>query len=339
MNKYQECIEKIKTNPKKWLITGVAGFIGSNLLETLLKSNQIVIGLDNFSTGYQSNLDEVKSLVTGRQWGNFSFINGDIRNFNDCKNACNKVDYVLHHAALGSVPRSIKDPISSDDVNSGGFLRILLAAQESSCKKFVFASSSSVYGSHGGLPKKEEFIGSPLSPYAASKQANELYANVFGTVYGVDWIGLRYFNVFGPRQDANGEYSAVIPKWVNGILNGRPISLNGDGSTSRDFCFVDNVVQANILAATSDRSVSKEIINIAVGEKITLHELFNFIFEQVTLRNPQTPECKLSKNDFRPGDILHSLADINKAKTMLGYSPQIKVLEGISSTIDWFLKK
>lgn len=337
MDQFKICIEKLNKNPRNWLITGVAGFIGSNLLETLLRANQKVVGLDNFSTGHQSNLDDVRSLVTEEQWNKFILIKGDIRNIEDCNLACKDINYVLHQAALGSVPRSIEDPLLTNEVNCNGFLKLMQAAKNSSCQKFIFASSSSVYGDHPALPKKEGHIGSPLSPYAVSKRTNELYAQAFGAVYGTDFIGLRYFNVFGPRQDARGQYSAVIPIWINSILNGKNVYLNGDGSTSRDFCYIQNVVEANILAATN-QNIDKEIMNIAVGQKISLKELFNYIKNQIHQKNVNIPTVQFEQREFRSGDVLHSLADIGKAVESIGYQPKVNVYDGLKLTIDWFLK-
>ncbi|WP_348687514.1 SDR family oxidoreductase, partial [Rheinheimera aquimaris] len=268
-----DILQNLQASPKRWLITGCAGFIGSNLLETLLKANQQVVGLDNFATGYQRNLDEVQQLVSPQQWTNFTFIKGDIRSSADCQQACSGVDYVLHQAALGSVPRSIADPITSNDTNISGFLNMLVAARDAGVKRFVYAASSSTYGDHPALPKVEDAIGKPLSPYAVTKYVNELYADVFSRSYGFHSIGLRYFNVFGPRQDPNGAYAAVIPKWTAAMIADQSVKINGDGETSRDFCFVDNAVQANIRAALSEIEHS-EVFNVALGDRTTLNELF-----------------------------------------------------------------
>ncbi|EAM8864602.1 Vi polysaccharide biosynthesis UDP-N-acetylglucosaminuronic acid C-4 epimerase TviC, partial [Salmonella enterica] len=278
MSQYQTVCEQLQQAPKTWLITGVAGFIGSNLLETLLKLNQNVVGLDNFATGHQHNLDEVQSLVKPEQWANFKFYKGDIRSFEDCQIACAGVDYVLHQAALGSVPRSIADPITTNAANITGFLNMLTAARDAEVKSFTYAASSSTYGDHPALPKVEENIGKPLSPYAVTKYVNELYAEVFARTYGFKAIGLRYFNVFGKRQDPNGAYAAVIPKWTAAIIAGDDVFINGDGETSRDFCFIENTVQANILAATTQNDEAKnQIYNVAVGDRTTLNDLFNAI--------------------------------------------------------------
>src|SRR5690554_6874389 len=272
---YQQLLEQLPLQPKTWLITGVAGFIGSNLLETLLKLNQKVIGLDNFATGHQYNLDEVQTLVSAEQWANFSFMEGDIRNLDDCHKACAGVDYVLHQAALGSVPRSINDPITTNATNISGFLNMLVAARDAEVKSFTYAASSSTYGDHPALPKVEENIGKPLSPYAVTKYVNELYADVFAKTYGFNTIGLRYFNVFGKRQDPNGAYAAVIPKWAASMIKGEEVVINGDGETSRDFCFIDNVVQINLLAACAVGDARNQVYNVAVGGRTNLNQLFS----------------------------------------------------------------
>jgi len=330
LNNYQKVQETLKTNKKKWVITGVAGFIGSNLLETLLKLNQYVTGLDNFSTGHQHNLDEVKSLVTPEQWKRFKFINGDIKNIKTCLNVCTDADYVLHQAALGSVPRSINDPITTNENNISGFLNMLVAVRDSKVKRFVFAASSSTYGDHPALPKTEDRIGAPLSPYAVTKYVNELYADVFSKCYGIETVGLRYFNIFGQRQDPNGAYAAVIPLWFKNILNGEISYINGDGKTSRDFCFIENCVQANILAATTtNKDAINQIYNIAFGERTTLNELFALIKEKILNQHPEIKEAKQQFRDFRKGDVRHSLADISKAKTLLKYQPEYSVRQGL----------
>lgn len=276
MWRYLELIEDLPKKPKRWLITGVAGFIGSNLLEQLLKLDQVVIGLDNFSTGYQRNLDEVKGNVSPAQWSRFIFHPGDIRSLQDCRAACAGVDYVLHQAALGSVPRSLGDPIATNATNIDGFLNMLVAARDSDVKSFTYAASSSTYGDHPALPKVEDTIGSPLSPYAVTKYVNELYAEVFGRCYGFKTTGLRYFNVFGKRQDPNGAYAAVIPKWTAAMILDEIIIINGDGSTSRDFCFIDNVIQANLLAATEEKKdASNQVYNVAVGARTSLNDLLH----------------------------------------------------------------
>jgi len=320
----------LQSEPHTWLITGVAGFIGSNLLETLLKLNQRVVGLDNFATGHQRNLDEVQSLVTPTQWTNFSFINGDIRNLSDCQKSCECVDYVLHQAALGSVPRSVADPIATNATNISGFLNMLVAARDAAVKRFVYAASSSTYGDHPALPKVEDNIGKPLSPYAVTKYVNELYADVFGKTYGLQSIGLRYFNVFGPRQDPEGAYAAVIPKWISSMIKNEPIYINGDGETSRDFCFVNNAVQANLLAATTPNlDAVNQVYNVAVGDRTTLNELFALIRDNLAVHGISA-DIKPVYRDFRAGDVRHSLADIGRAANFLGYSPTQCLNQGLS---------
>ena len=329
----QNLLEKSNT----WLITGCAGFIGSNLLETLLKANQQVVGLDNFATGYQRNLDEVQQLVSPQQWANFTFIKGDIRSSADCQQACSGVDYVLHQAALGSVPRSIADPITSNDTNISGFLNMLVAARDAGVKRFVYAASSSTYGDHPALPKVEDAIGKPLSPYAVTKYVNELYADVFSRSYGFHSIGLRYFNVFGPRQDPNGAYAAVIPKWTAAMIADQNVMINGDGETSRDFCFVDNAVQANIRAALADIEHS-EVFNVALGDRTTLNELFAAIAKSLA-DNGIHYQKTAQYGDFRAGDVRHSQADISKAQHMLGYTPQYRIREGLSLAMPWYVQQ
>ncbi|EAZ98237.1 SDR family oxidoreductase [Marinobacter sp. ELB17] len=321
---------------KTWLITGVAGFIGSNLLEHLLKLNQNVVGLDNFATGHKHNLDEVQSLVTLEQWSRFSFTEGDIRNEKDCAKACGGVDYVLHQAALGSVPRSINDPVTTSAVNITGFLNMLVAARAAGVKSFTYAASSSTYGDHPALPKVEDNIGKPLSPYAVTKYVNELYADVFAITYGFKTIGLRYFNVFGKRQDPKGAYAAVIPKWTEAMLCGDNVFINGDGETSRDFCFIENAVQANLLAATADEAVKNEVYNVAVGDRTTLNILFDSLKEALA-ENGVVYEKAPVYRDFRPGDVRHSQADISKAASKLGYAPEYRIVEGISKAMPWYL--
>lgn len=340
MTAYETLKETLKAEPKTWLITGVAGFIGSNLLETLLKLNQRVIGLDNFSTGYQLNLDEVKDLVSPEQWANFKFIEGDIRDLDTCHRACAHIDYVLHQAALGSVPRSIEDPIKTNQNNINGFLNMLVAARDAKVKRFVYAASSSTYGDHPGLPKVEDKIGKPLSPYAVTKYVNELYADVFARTYGVEAIGLRYFNVFGPRQDPNGAYAAVIPKWIASMIKGELVYINGDGETSRDFCFIDNVVQINLLAAAAQsKSASNQIYNVAVGDRTTLNQLYEQLQLNLLPLYPHLRNTKAVYRDFRSGDVRHSLATVDKASQLLGYRPSHRVSEGLQVAMQWYVKK
>lgn len=337
MSQYQTVCEQLQQVPKTWLITGVAGFIGSNLLETLLKLNQNVVGLDNFATGHQHNLDEVQSLVKPEQWANFKFYEGDIRNFEDCQTACAGVDYVLHQAALGSVPRSIADPITTNAANITGFLNMLTAARDAKVISFTYAASSSTYGDHPALPKVEENIGKPLSPYAVTKYVNELYAEVFARTYGFKAIGLRYFNVFGKRQDPNGAYAAVIPKWTAAMIADDDVFINGDGETSRDFCFIENTVQANILAATTQNDEAKnQVYNVAVGDRTTLNDLFNTIKAALN-ENGVTYTKEPVYRDFRAGDVRHSQASINKIKTLLNYEPTKKINQGIELAMDWYV--
>ncbi|GGE45503.1 UDP-GlkcNAc C4 epimerase WbpP [Halopseudomonas oceani] len=339
MTRYEELLQSLPQNPKTWLVTGVAGFIGSNLLETLLKLDQTVIGLDNFATGYQHNLDEVQSLVTAEQWARFRFIEGDIRNLDDCRKACEGVNYVLHQAALGSVPRSINDPITTNATNIDGFLNMLVAARDAKVDSFTYAASSSTYGDHPGLPKVEDVIGKPLSPYAVTKYVNELYADVFAKTYGFNTIGLRYFNVFGKRQDPDGAYAAVIPKWTAAMIQGEPVYINGDGETSRDFCYIDNTVQANLLAATAQSADARnQVYNVAVGDRTTLNELLGVIKEKLEA-NSLMVKSLVQYQNARLGDVQHSQASIGKIKSRLGYDPFFKAAEGLEESIKWYLSK
>lgn len=334
---YTNLIQKLQATPRTWLVTGVAGFIGSNLLETLLKLNQRVIGLDNFSTGHRRNLDEVQASISPGQWSGFTLIEGDIRELESCREACKAVDFVLHQAALGSVPRSINDPITSNATNIGGFLNMLVAARDAGVESFTYAASSSTYGDHPGLPKMEHTIGRPLSPYAVTKYVNELYADVFARTYGFKTIGLRYFNVFGKRQDPNGAYAAVIPKWTAAMIEGRTITVNGDGETSRDFCFVENAVQANLLAATAHESGKDQVYNVAFGDRTTLNELFRILKEKLG-QNGIGYDSEPIYADFRAGDVRHSLADIDKAKSLLGYAPQYDLQRGVEEAMPWYVQ-
>lgn len=341
---YEQLLARLPTEPKTWLITGVAGFIGSNLLEALLKLDQTVVGLDNFATGYQHNLDEVQTLVTTQQWARFNFIQGDIRNIEDCKRACEGVDYVLHQAALGSVPRSIEDPVTTNSANITGFLNMLVAAKDANGGKgvanFVYAASSSTYGDHPGLPKVEDKIGKPLSPYAVTKYVNELYADVFARCYGINTIGLRYFNVFGPRQDPEGAYAAVIPKWIASLIKGEPVYINGDGETSRDFCFIANVVQANVLAATANSpDAVNQVYNVAVGDRTTLNELYAQLHHNLLPTCQHLQGAQPVYRAFRDGDVRHSLADIGKAHQLLGYAPTHRIGNGLALAMPWYAKK
>lgn len=338
MSRYQALKQELKAEPRTWLVTGVAGFIGSNLLETLLDLGQTVVGLDNFSTGHRYNFDKVKAVVGDERWTNFRMIEGDIRSLDDCRLACGGVDYVLHQAALGSVPRSLEDPITTNENNISGYLNMLVAARDAEVKRFVYAASSSTYGDHPGLPKVEDRIGNPLSPYAVTKVVNELYANVFGRCYGVESIGLRYFNIFGRRQDPMGAYAAVVPKWVAAMLDDDEVFINGDGETSRDFCYIDNAVQANLLAATvTDTNALNLVYNVAVGDRTTLNELFEAIRAELADRFPHLREAKPTYRDFRPGDVRHSLADISRARDLLGYQPTHRIGEGLAEAMDWYV--
>ena len=337
MTAYQSLLAALPKQPKTWLVTGVAGFIGSNLLEHLLKLNQRVIGLDNFATGHQYNLDEVQGLVSQEQWAGFTFIEGDIRNLEDCQKACAGVDYVLHQAALGSVPRSINDPITTNAANITGFLNMLVAARDAQVASFTYAASSSTYGDHPALPKVEENIGKPLSPYAVTKYVNELYADVFAKTYGFNCIGLRYFNVFGKRQDPNGAYAAVIPKWTASMIQGEELFINGDGETSRDFCFIENTVQMNILAATASDEAKNEVYNVAVGDRTTLNDLFHAL-QSALAENGKPYVSKPVYRDFRAGDVRHSQADISKASSKLGYAPEFRIMDGIAKAMPWYIE-
>lgn len=335
MTKYEQIQQELVESPKTWLVTGVAGFIGSNLLEKLLKLNQTVVGLDNFATGHQCNLDEVKSLVSEAQWERFTFLEGDIREPSTCQQAVKGVDCVLHQAALGSVPRSIAEPLTTNAANITGFLNMLNAAKEEGVSSFTYAASSSTYGDHPALPKVEENIGNPLSPYAVTKYVNELYAGVYARTYGFKTIGLRYFNVFGPRQDPNGAYAAVIPKWTASMIKGEEVFINGDGETSRDFCFIDNTVQMNILAATAKDEVKDEVYNVALGDRTSLNELYTSIQNALNglgLKLSTSPTYR----EFRAGDVRHSQANINKAQEKLGYEPEFRIEDGINKAMPWY---
>lgn len=336
MTAYASLQNRLQTQPRTWLITGVAGFIGSNLLETLLKLGQRVVGLDNFATGHQRNLDEVQTLVTPEQWTRFHFIEGDIRNLADCQRACEGVDDVLHQAALGSVPRSIEDPITTNADNITGFLNMLVAARDAQVSSFTYAASSSTYGDHPGLPKVEDMIGKPLSPYAVTKYVNELYADVFARCYDFNTIGLRYFNVFGPRQDPNGAYAAVVPKWTAALLQGETVYINGDGETSRDFCFVANAVQANLLAATASPEARNNVYNVAVGDRTTLNTLFGLLRDNLATHGV-SPAVQPVYRDFRAGDVRHSQADIGKAQGLLGYAPSHRLADGVAEAMPWYV--
>ena len=338
MDCYEKILSQLRSQPKTWLVTGVAGFIGSNLLEHLLRLDQTVVGLDNFSTGKRSNLDEVRNSVTENQWQRFTFVEGDIRELSTCHEVCQGVDYILHEAALGSVPRSLADPIATNESNVSGFLNMLVAARDAKVKRFMYAASSSTYGDHPALPKVEDTIGKPLSPYAVTKYVNELYAEVFASAYGMETIGLRYFNVFGPRQDPEGAYAAVIPCWLRSLIKGETIYINGSGETSRDFCYVENVVQMNLLAATiMDRAAVNQVYNTALNARTTLNELFSMLYDRLLPHYPQLQGCIPVHRDFRAGDVLHSQADISKAAGLLGYKPSHTIDQGLDAALSWYM--
>jgi UDP-N-acetylglucosamine 4-epimerase len=335
---YAALLRELPAHPKRWLVTGAAGFIGSNLVEALLRLGQRVTGMDNFATGHQHNLDQVRALVGEAAWTNFDFAPGDIRVPGDCARACEGVDYVLHQAALGSVARSIEDPAATNATNVGGFLNMLTAARDARVTRFVYAASSSTYGDHPALPKIEEQIGRPLSPYAVTKYVNELYAEVFARCYGMDSIGLRYFNVFGPRQDPNGAYAAVIPQWVAALIADAPVRINGDGETSRDFCYIDNVIQANLLAACStDPQAANQVYNVALNERTSLKQLHAMMCALLQPRFPRLSGHTPQYTDFRPGDVRHSQADIDKARKRLGYEPTHRIQQGLAVAMDWYV--
>jgi len=344
---YIETLEQLRKTPKTWLVTGVAGFIGSNLLEALLKLDQFVVGLDNFSSGHRHNLEQVQRSVEGVQWNRFSLIEGDIRNLEDCQkslyfrpsladdrnNLGSKVDFVLHHAALASVPKSIEDPSATNEINVTGFLNMLIAARDAGVGRFVYASSSAVYGDSPEAQKVEEQLGRCLSPYALSKYINEVYADLFFRTYRVESIGLRYFNVFGRRQDPEGAYAAVIPKWISTMLKGQAVHVNGDGSTTRDFCFIDNIVQMNLLAATTTNSEAvNQIYNVGVGESTSLNELYLYLSEFISSSMKLKVFPPVYRN-FLEGDIRHSLANIQKATNFLKFKPEFGTQEGLKSCI------
>jgi UDP-N-acetylglucosamine 4-epimerase len=336
MSAFQEALSELKDAPRRWLVTGVAGFIGSNLLETLLTTGQHVIGLDNFATGSKWNLELVRSALSSECLSRFTFVAGDIRDPVICQRACNGIDIILHQAALGSVPRSVADPIQSHDVNVSGFLNLLVAARDQKVRRFVYASSSAVYGDSPKLPKREGETGQPLSPYGATKQMNELYAGVFSRCYDMPAIGLRYFNVFGPRQNPEGPYAAVIPRWIDAMLHNKPVRIFGDGQQSRDFCYVANVVQANILAATFDPPARHEVFNVAAGQRTSLLELFEIIRRKLLPRFPHLRDFRPEHEPARAGDVPHSLADISRAQRLMGYEPTHSFEAGIEEALQWY---
>jgi UDP-N-acetylglucosamine 4-epimerase len=326
--------------PRTWLVTGVAGFIGSNQLEALLKLEQRVVGLDNFSTGHRHNLEQVRHAVGREAWSRFRFVKGDIRSPATCRKACTGVDIVLHQAALGSVPRSIEDPLATHENNVTGFLNMLVAARDAHVTRLVYAASSAAYGDHAALPRVEAHVGRPLSPYGASKYMDELYAQAFATCYGTSTIGLRYFNVFGPRQDPDGAYAAVIPRWIAAMLRNDPVHIYGDGETSRDFCFIENVVQANVLAATAvDPAAQNEVYNVALGEQTSLNELFAILQGLLKERLADYVPVRAQYLDFRPGDVRFSRADISKAQRLLGFAPTCRVGDGLERALDWYIAR
>ncbi|WP_374357594.1 NAD-dependent epimerase/dehydratase family protein [Pseudoduganella danionis] len=340
MTAYQQLTQRLQASPKRWLVTGAAGFIGSNLVEALLRLDQQVVGLDSFATGHQHNLDQVQAAVSAEQWQGFSLIRGDIRDLATCQQACAGADYVLHQAALGSVPRSIEDPLATNASNIDGFLNMLVAARDAGVRRFVYAASSSTYGDHPGLPKVEDAIGKPLSPYAVTKLVNELYADVFARTYGMQSIGLRYFNIFGPRQDPQGAYAAVIPKWIAAMIAGEPVFINGDGETSRDFCYVANAVQANLLAATvEDAAAVNQVYNIAVGDRTTLNSVCETVRATLVGQFAHLAEFKPTYRDFRAGDVRHSQADISKAQKLLGYVPSHRIGQGLQESLSWYVQQ
>jgi UDP-N-acetylglucosamine 4-epimerase len=340
MTPYQELTAQLALQPRVWLVTGAAGFIGSNLLEALLRLGQRVVGLDNFSTGSERNLREVRALLGPSLWKNYSHIQGDIRDPEACKQATADVDFVLHQAALGSVPRSLANPIDSHSANVTGFINMLVAARDARVKRFVYASSSSVYGDHPSLPKVEHKTGRCLSPYAATKLVNEIYADVFSRCYGLETIGLRYFNVFGARQDPAGPYAAVIPKWIAAMIGNEPVWINGDGQTSRDFCYVANVVQANLLAATTQTpGALNQVYNVAAHARTTLNELFRLLSDKLAPFYADLECAQPRYREFRAGDVQHSFADIAKAQSLLGYEPSHSIDNGLTEAIEWYCRR
>lgn len=339
MNAYQALKIQLAQRPRSWLVTGVAGFVGCNLLEALLSLNQQVIGLDNFATGRRENLRQIEAAVGPERWKNFRFIEGDICDLDTCRQAVKGVQAVLHQAALGSVPRSLEDPIRTNQANIDGFLNMLVATRDAGIQRFVYAASSSTYGDHPDLPKIEERIGKPLSPYAVTKLVNELYAEVFGRCYGLNTIGLRYFNIFGPHQNPDGAYAAVIPKWIAAMYKGEPVFINGDGNTSRDFCYVANAVQANLLAATRENvDALNQVYNVAVGDRTTLSDLHRLIRSELQKHLPELQVKAPQYRDFRAGDVRHSLASIAKARSRLSYEPTHTIADGMKEAMDWYVR-
>jgi UDP-N-acetylglucosamine 4-epimerase len=338
--RYNSTLELLRHSPRAWVVTGAAGFIGSNLVEALLRLGQIVVGVDNFATGFSHNLDDIQSKVGPEAWSRFTFHESDIRDLGACHRACDGAEIVLHQAALGSVPRSIGNPIASHQANVDGFLNMLVASRDAGVNRFVYASSSSVYGDHPDLPKVESRIGKPLSPYSLTKSIGEQYSAVFAHTYGFKSIGLRYFNVFGRRQNPDGDYAAVIPKWIGTLLRGGTCQINGDGETSRDFCYIANVVQANILAGTiQDEAASGQIYNVSFGGRTTLKDLFKLIRDGLSTMRPDLQNSKPDFAPFREGDVRHSQADTSKICSMLGYAPTHDIASGLSEALPWYLER
>jgi UDP-N-acetylglucosamine 4-epimerase len=334
---YQLAREHLAEEQYRWVVTGVAGFIGSNLLQSLLELGQRVVGVDNFLTGYQHNLDQVRELVGAEAWRRFTFIEGDIRNPAICRQACEGADYVLHQAALGSVARSIEEPLLSNDINISGHLNVLDAARLAGVRRVVYAASSASYGDHPGLPKQEPHIGNALSPYAVTKYVNELYAGVYARCYGTETIGLRYFNVFGPRQDPAGAYAAVIPQWIVAMMEQQPLVINGDGESSRDFCFVANAVQANLLAALASKQAAvNQVYNVALNARTSLNELYQILHSLLIEHYPHLHNYRPQYGEFRAGDVRHSQADISKAASLLGYAPTHDLRRGLRQALRWY---
>ena len=339
MTAFGEVATRLRQQPRRWLVTGVAGFIGSNLLQALLELDQAVTGLDNFATGHRTNLDEVRASVSPESWARFRFVEGDVASPEVCQDAVASVDAILHQAALGSVPRSIERPLDSNDANVTGHLALIEAARRAGVKRFVYASSSSVYGDSPTLPKREDQLGRPLSPYAVTKLANELYSTTYGHLHGMQTLGLRYFNVFGRRQDPEGAYAAVIPRWIAAMIRGEEVRINGTGETSRDFCYVLNVVQANLLAATVEREEAcDQAYNVALGRRTTLLELFEALRSRLAGRYPRLANARPVHGPFRAGDVMHSLADVGKARRLLGYEPTHTLEQGLDEALDWYVR-
>ena len=340
MSAIDDVRRRLAAQPRRWLVTGSAGFIGSHLVQALLELDQTVVGLDNFATGHPRNVDEVRASVTGERWRRHRFVEADIRDAAACRLACDGVDIVLHQAALGSVPRSLADPVATNATNIDGFLNVLLAARDTGVRRFVYAASSSTYGDHPALPKVEDAIGRPLSPYAVTKLVNELYADVFARCYGMQSIGLRYFNIFGARQDPDGAYAAVIPRWIRALLTAEDVVINGDGETSRDFCYVDNAVQANLLAAvTEDAAAVNQIYNVAVDDRTSLNRLFALLRDAIAPLVPAVAAMAPIYGEFRPGDVRHSQADIGKARRLLGYAPTHDLIDGLRAALPWYVAR